>query len=135
MYISKAGQNNKLKIKGGNKSGGNRKENPRKSLKWYGNVMRREERYTGRRAMEMKVQGRRKRGRPKRKWLDSVRGDIKEKGLLVCDRATWRHIVHRPHIKFNKIGIRQRGRLKRHSSNTIEQLFTFRSSMRQCCLH
>ena len=31
-------------------------------LKWYGHVMRREEHYVGRRAMEMKVQGRRKRG-------------------------------------------------------------------------
>ena len=34
-------------------------------LKWYGHVMRREEQYVGRRTMEMKVQGRRKRGRPK----------------------------------------------------------------------
>ena len=31
--------------------------------------------------MEMKVQGRRKIGRPKRRWLDRVRDDIKEKGL------------------------------------------------------
>ena len=91
ICISKAGQDNKLKIKGGNESGGNRKESPRKSLKWYGNVMRREERYTGRRAMEMKVQGRRKRGRPKRKWLDSVRGDIKEKGLSGRNCATVLH--------------------------------------------
>ena len=29
----------------------------------------------------MKVQGRRKRGRPKRRWLDEVQGHIKEKGL------------------------------------------------------
>ena len=37
--------------------------------------------YVGRRAMAMKVQGRRKRGRPKRRWLDNVNDDIKEKGL------------------------------------------------------
>ena len=37
-------------------------------LKWYGHVMRREEHYVGRRAMTMNVQGRRKRGRPKRRW-------------------------------------------------------------------
>ena len=49
----------------------------------------------------MKVQGRRKRGRPKRRWLDKVKDDIKEKGLSaddVYDRATY-VIVHRPHIK------------------------------------
>ena len=62
-------------------------------LKWYGHVMRREEQYVGRRAMKMEVQGRKKIGRPKRRWLDRVRDDIKEKGLSgedVYDRATWR---------------------------------------------
>ena len=34
-------------------------------LKWYGNVMRTQEHYVGRRAMEMKVQA-------KRRWLDIV---------------------------------------------------------------
>ena len=60
-------------------------------LKWYGREMRRAEHPVGRRAMEMKAQGRRKRGRPKRIWLDRVRDDIKEKGLSVeevYDRAT-----------------------------------------------
>ena len=60
-------------------------------LKWYGHVMRREEHCVGRRAMVMEVQGRRKRGRPKRRWLDKVKDDIKEKGLSaddVFDRAT-----------------------------------------------
>ena len=35
-------------------------------LKWHGHVTRREKHYVGRRAMEMKVQRRRKRGGPKR---------------------------------------------------------------------
>ena len=66
-----------------------------KRLKWYGHAMRREEHNVGRRAMEMKVQGRRKRGRPKRRWLDKAMDDIKEKGLSadeVYDRATWRRM-------------------------------------------
>ena len=61
-------------------------------LKWCGHIMRRQEHYVGRRAMVMQVQGRRKRGRPKRKWLDKVKDAIKEKGLSandVYDRATW----------------------------------------------
>ena len=64
-------------------------------LKWYGHVMRREEHYIGRRAMVMKVQWIRDGGRPKRRWLDKVKDDIKEKGLLADElygRATWRRI-------------------------------------------
>ena len=58
-------------------------------LKWYGHEMRREEHCVGRREMVKKVQGRRKRGRPKRRWL------YKEKELSaddVYDRATWRRM-------------------------------------------
>ena len=40
----------------------------------------------------MKEQGRRKRRRPKRRWLDKVKDDIKEKGLsgerIAYDRAS-----------------------------------------------
>ena len=58
-------------------------------------MIRKEEPCVGRRMMEMKVQGRRKRGRPKRRWLDRMRDGIKEKGLSgeeVYDRATWRRM-------------------------------------------
>ena len=64
-------------------------------LKWYGDVTRREEPHVGRRTMEMKVQGRRKRGKPKGRCLDRVRDDIKEEGLLgedVCECAAWRRM-------------------------------------------
>ena len=43
----------------------------------------------------MKVQGRRKSARHKRRWLDKVKDDIKEKGLSVddvYDRVTWRRM-------------------------------------------
>ena len=64
-------------------------------LKWYGHVLRREEHYVGRRAMVMKVQGRRKIGRSKRILLDKVKHANKEKGLSsddVYDRATLRRM-------------------------------------------
>ena len=66
-----------------------------RQLKWYGQVMRRDEHYVGRMAMVMKVQGRRKRGRPKIIWLDKVKDDIKERGLSaddVYDGAKWRRM-------------------------------------------
>ena len=52
-------------------------------LRWYGHVMRRDEHYVGRKAMEMEVQGRRNNGIPKRRWLDIVRDNINENGLSV----------------------------------------------------
>ena len=57
----------------------------------------------------MKVQGRKKRGRPTIRWLDKVKDDIKEKGLSadeVYDRTCYMEacvIIHQRHIK---VGIR-----------------------------
>ena len=83
------------RIRGTTKVGKIAKKVQERMLKWYGHVMRREEHCVGRRAMAMKVQGRRKRGRLKRRWMDRVKDDIKEKGLSaddVYDRATWRRM-------------------------------------------
>ena len=63
----------------------------------------------------MKVQGRRKRGRPKRRWLDKVKDDIKEKGLSaddVYDRATWIcHPTSTPHKSGNTMKEKKNKRL------------------------
>ena len=48
-------------------------------LKWYGHVLRREDEYVGKRVMAMEVPGKRKRGRPKRMWLDTIRNDLSER--------------------------------------------------------
>ena len=48
-------------------------------LKWYGHVLRREDKNVGKRAME--VPGERRRGRPKQRWLDSIRNDLSEREL------------------------------------------------------
>ena len=66
-------------IRGTTKLGEITKKVQERRLEWCGNVMRSEEHYVGRRAMEMKLQGRRKRRRPKIRWLDKVKDDIKEK--------------------------------------------------------
>ena len=67
----------KCKNQGDNESGGNLKESLKKGLKGFENVMRRYDLYTCR----ICIQGKREIGRPKRRWLDRVRCDTREKGL------------------------------------------------------
>ena len=54
-------------------------------LSWYGHVMRRDQEYVGRKMMEMELPGKRKRERPKRKFLDVVKEDMEK---LVRERPT-----------------------------------------------
>ena len=48
-------------------------------LRWYGHVMRDQE-YVGKRMMEMELPGMRRRGRPRRRFLDVVNEDMGEVG-------------------------------------------------------
>ena len=50
-------------------------------LRWFGHVHRREEVYIGRRMLGMGIPGRRKRGRPKRRFIDVVREDMSGAGV------------------------------------------------------
>ena len=49
-------------------------------MKWYryGHVMRRDEEYVGKRVMRMDVEGRRRKGTPKRMRMDSVNVDLRD---------------------------------------------------------
>eukprot|EP00795_Rhopilema_esculentum_P004807 gene4807-21118_t len=63
-------------------------------LNWYGHVMRREEEYVGRRVM-LKIPGYRRRGRPKFRWKDRLKEDMREKNLnvhQVGDREKWKRL-------------------------------------------
>ena len=62
-------------------------------LRWYGHVMRRDQEYVGRKMMEMEFPEKRKRGRPKRRFLDVVKKDMEEVGAKetdIEDRNMWR---------------------------------------------
>ena len=48
-------------------------------LKWYGQALRREEEYVGKRVMVMEVPGKRRRVRPKRRLLDNIKNDLSER--------------------------------------------------------
>ena len=47
-------------------------------LRWYGHVVRRDQEYVRRKITEMELPGKRKRGRPKRRFLDVVKEDMGE---------------------------------------------------------
>ncbi|XP_072398137.1 uncharacterized protein [Diabrotica undecimpunctata] len=67
-----------------------------KSLQWFGHVRHRNENYVGRRIELLKVDGRRGRGQPKRRWKDCGAEDLRKKGLGEedpMDRNDWRRKV------------------------------------------
>ena len=57
-------------IKGTTKVGKISKKVQESRLKRYGHVLRRKDEYVGKRVMGMEVPGKRRRGRPKRRWLN-----------------------------------------------------------------
>ena len=64
-------------------------------LRWYGHLKRREEGYVGKRMIEMAILGKRKRGRPKRRWMDLVKKDMEMVGARdrdEVDRVLWRRL-------------------------------------------
>ena len=65
-------------------------------LRWYGHVMRRDQEYVERKMMKMELPGKKKRGRPKRRFLNLVKEDMREVGVKetdVEDREVWRQII------------------------------------------
>ena len=69
-------------------------------LRWYGHVMRRDQEYVGRKMMEMELPGKRRRGRPKRRFLDVAKEDMGEVGAKetdVEDRKMWRMMIRCGH--------------------------------------
>ena len=59
------------------------------TLRWYGHMKRREEGYLGKRMMEMAVPGRRKRERPRRRWMNLAREDMERIGARKRDEVDW----------------------------------------------
>lgn len=67
----------------------------RERLRWFGHVMRRSEESELTKAMRSDIQGDKKRGRPKKTWLECVRNDMKRRNIPISsgewnDRRKWR---------------------------------------------
>ena len=62
-------------------------------VRWYGNVLRRDDGHVLRKALEFEVKGKRKRGRPRKTWKTQVEKESKSVGLEKEDalnRARWK---------------------------------------------
>ncbi len=84
------------RIRGTTKVGEISKKVQESRLKWYWHVLRREDEYGGKRVMGMEVPGKRRRGRPTRRWLDSIRNDLSERGLSeedAQDQPRWKRLI------------------------------------------
>ena len=57
-------------------------------LRRYGYVMRRDQEYVGIKMMEMELPGKRRRGRPRRRFLDVVKEDMGKVGAKETDVET-----------------------------------------------
>ena len=82
------------RLRGKTKVGEISKKVQESRMKWYEHVLRREDADVGRRVMGMEVPGKKRRGRHKWRWLDSIRNDLSERELSRVDaqeRAKWTH--------------------------------------------
>ena len=67
-----------------------------KRVSWYGHVMRRENTNVAKQVTTMKVGGGRPRGRPRLRWIDRVRSDLKQHQVdpkLAQNGEGWRKAI------------------------------------------
>ena len=63
-----------------------------KKLRWFGHV-RRDDEVEIKKVLALKIKGRKKRGRPVKRWIDVVEEDMEKRGVVQQDagyRASWR---------------------------------------------
>ena len=72
-------------------------ENTREGrLRWYGHLQRKNDGYIGRRILRMELPGKRKRGSPKRRFMDVLKDDMAEVEVTqedTVDRNNWRRKI------------------------------------------
>ena len=67
----------------------------RRRLEWFGHIKRRDETENIRAVVEMKMEGKRPRGRPKLRWYDTVRRDMNAWSIgeeWTTDRERWKSL-------------------------------------------
>ena len=62
-------------------------------LRWYGHTLRSNEDTVAKTALDLTVEGKRKRGRPKQRWEKVLENDMEHRGILIQDsenRTLWK---------------------------------------------
>ena len=73
----------------------------RARMRWAGHVARMEEGRAPRRAMEMEIDGTRRRGRPTMRWRDAVEKVVRKTGeqrdwkVVAMDRSEWKKLMRK----------------------------------------
>ena len=65
-------------------------------MRWHGHVLRAKDNTLAKLAMNQQVQGDRRKGRPKQRWLDTLHIDMKNAGVhpdMSGDRGKWRQRI------------------------------------------
>jgi hypothetical protein len=73
-------------------------------MKWHGHVKRTNETRVARKILEDKPGGKRRRGRPRRRWLDDMKADLRSMGIKrwrikVFNREEWVSIMKKAKAK------------------------------------
>ena len=61
-----------------------------KRLRWFEHIARRDEEVKIKKVFELKIEGRRKRARPVKRWIDVVEEDMKKRGVVQQDAGIGR---------------------------------------------
>jgi len=73
-----------------------REKAQQRRLQWYGNVQRSDPETVVQQAMLINPDGKRPRGRPKKRWMDQVREDTRNTGATdydTLDRVRWGRLI------------------------------------------
>ena len=68
----------------------------KRRLSWYGHIKRRKPEYMTRTVLDMEIPGKRPRGRPRIRWMDNIRRDMRLHGLdesMTEDSKVWSTMV------------------------------------------
>ena len=93
--------------------------------RWYGHLRRKDDGYIGRRMLRMELPGKRKRGRPKRRFMDVVKEDMAEVEVTeedTVDRNNWRRKIRCGDPWWEKAERRRRRRIVQRPGNSQSAL-------------